>query len=116
MLVGSTTPDYLNWFKLPIAFDRSDHLDFIPKLGRYSLIVSMIIKDVKLNRVLIDEGSSLNILFLKTFDQMGLPTLALWSSRAPFPGVVPGATTILIGHTTLPVTFRTRENYRTKYM
>jgi hypothetical protein len=35
--------------KLPVTFNRTDHSDFVPKLGRYPLIVSPIIKDVKLN-------------------------------------------------------------------
>jgi hypothetical protein len=53
---------------VPIIFDRSDHSDFVPKPGWYLLIVYPIVKYVKLNRVLIDRGSSLNILFLKTFN------------------------------------------------
>jgi hypothetical protein len=64
MTVSPATPKYLKWSKDPIAFDRSDHPDFVPKPGQYPLIVSPIIKDVKLNRVLIDGGSSLNILLL----------------------------------------------------
>jgi hypothetical protein len=62
------TPEYLNWSEVPITIDRSDHPNFIPRLGQYPLIVSPIIKDVKVNQVLIDGGSSLNILFLKTFN------------------------------------------------
>jgi hypothetical protein len=72
MAVSSATPKYLKWSDALITFDRSDHLDFVPKPGQYPLIVSPIVKDVKLNRVLVDGGSSLNIMFLKTFDQMGL--------------------------------------------
>jgi hypothetical protein len=72
MTVSPVTPEYLKWSKVPITFDHSDHPDFVPKLGQYPLIVCPIIKDVKLNRVLINGGSSLNILFLKSFDQMGL--------------------------------------------
>jgi hypothetical protein len=68
MAVSPTTPEYLKWSEVPITFDRSDHLDFVPKLGRHPLIVCPTIKDVKLNRVLISGGSSLNILFLKTFN------------------------------------------------
>jgi hypothetical protein len=72
MAVSPATPEYLKWYEVPITFDRSDHPDFVLKPGRHPLIVSPIIKDVKLNRVLINGGSSLNILLLKTFDQMGL--------------------------------------------
>jgi hypothetical protein len=68
MVVGPTTPEYLRWSEVPTTFDRSDHVDFVPKPGWYPLIVSPIVKDVKLNHVLIDGGSSLNILFLRRFD------------------------------------------------
>jgi hypothetical protein len=51
MVVSLTTPEYLKWFKVPITFDRSDHLDFVSKPGWYPLIVSPIVKDIKLNRV-----------------------------------------------------------------
>jgi hypothetical protein len=84
------------------------------KLGWYPLIVSPIVKDVKLNRVLVDGGSSLNILFLKTFNQMGLSRSSLCPNRAPFHGIVPGAVATYIGQISLPVTFGTPENFRMK--
>jgi hypothetical protein len=88
VLAGPATLKYLKCFEVPITFDRSDNLDFIPRAGRYPLIVSPIVMDVKFNYVLIDGGSSLNIHFLKAFDQMGLPMLALRSFTAPFHGVL----------------------------
>jgi hypothetical protein len=91
MVVSSTTPDYLKWSEVPITFDHSDHPGFVLKPKRYPLIVCPIVKDVKLNRVLVDGGRSLNILFLKTFDQMGLSRSMLCPSQAPFHGIVPGA-------------------------
>jgi hypothetical protein len=113
MAVSLATPEYLKWSEVPITFDRSEHLDIVSKLRRYPLIVCPIIKDVKLNQVLIDGGSSLNILFLKTFDQMGLSRSMLCNSRDPFHGIVPGAAAIPIIHIALPVTFETRENFGT---
>jgi hypothetical protein len=47
--VSPATLEYLKWFEVPITFEQSDHPDFVPKLSRYPLIVSPIIKDVKLN-------------------------------------------------------------------
>jgi hypothetical protein len=73
MAVSPATREYFKWSKVPITFDHSDQMDFVPKPGRYPLIVSPIIKDVKLNRVLVDGGWSLNNLFLKTFDQWDCP-------------------------------------------
>jgi hypothetical protein len=81
----------------PHTFDRSDHPDFVPKPGRYPLIVWPIVKDVRLNQVLIDVGSSLNILFMQTFDQMGLSRSLLHPSQAPFHGIVPNAAATPVG-------------------
>jgi hypothetical protein len=116
MAISLTAPEYLKWTKVPITFDHSEHLDFVPKPGRYPLIVSPIVKDVKFNRVLVDDGSSLNILFLNTFDQMGLSRYGLHPSWAPFHGIVPGAAATPIGQITLPVTFGTQENFRIEHM
>jgi hypothetical protein len=85
------------WSEVPITFDRGDHPNFIPKPGRYPPVVYPIVKDVKLNRVLVDGGSSLNLLFLKTFDQMGLSRSLLRPSQAPFHGVIPGTAAMPIG-------------------
>jgi hypothetical protein len=61
-------PEYLKWYEVPITFNLNNHPDFIPKTGQYPLIVSPIVKYVKLNQVLVYGGSSLNIMFLKTFN------------------------------------------------
>jgi hypothetical protein len=49
MTISPTTPEYLKWSEVPITFNRSDHPDFVRKLGWYPLIVGSIVKDVKLN-------------------------------------------------------------------
>jgi hypothetical protein len=114
MAVSPANPEYLKWSEVSITFDHNDHLDIVLKTGRYPLIVSLIVKDVKLNRVLVDGGSSLNTLFLKTFDQMDLCRAMLCPSQAPYHGIVLGAAATPIGQITLPVTFGTQENFRTE--
>jgi hypothetical protein len=111
MAVSPATPKYLKWSEVPITFDHSDHPDFVPKLGQYPLIVSPIVKDIKLNLVLLDGGSSLNILLLKTFDQISLSRSLLHPSRASFHGIVPGAAMTPIGQISLPITFGTQKNF-----
>jgi hypothetical protein len=72
----------------------------------------------KLNKVLIDGGSGLNVLFTKTLKKMKLDiTHMLTKSTSPFYGIVPGNTAIPLGSVVLPVTFQeTRDNYRTEYV
>jgi hypothetical protein len=64
--------------------------------------------------ILVDGASSLNLLFLKTFDQMGLYRCLLHPSWAPFHGIVPRTTAMPIGQISLPITFGTRENFQTE--
>ena len=65
-------PQYLNWSEVPITWDRSDHPDYIPEPGKCALVVAPIIDDYKLSKVLMDGGSSINILCLDTLKRMHL--------------------------------------------
>jgi hypothetical protein len=69
----------------------------------------------RLNKVLIDGGSRLNVFFTKTLKKMKLNiTHMLTKSASPFYGIVPSNAAIPLGLVVLPVSFReTRENYRT---
>src|SRR6266540_5753962 len=71
--VHPATPKYLKWSEAPITFSRVDHPDHVPHPGRYPLVLDPIVWMIKLNRVLIDGGSGLNILFAKTLDDMKIP-------------------------------------------
>ena len=97
MLAAPSTPEYLPWSEVPISFDRRDHPDFISKPGRYPLLVTPTIRELKLNRVLVDGGSSLNILFLKTYDQMGFSRFELEPCTTPFHRVIPSASATPVG-------------------
>jgi hypothetical protein len=72
----------------------------------------------KLNKVLVDGGSGLNVLFTKTLKKMKLDiTHMLTKSNTPFYGIVPGNATFPLGSVVLPVTFgESRDNYRTEYI
>jgi hypothetical protein len=72
----------------------------------------------KLNKVLIDGGSGLNVLFTKTLKKMKLDiTHMLTKSTSPFYCIVLGNAAIPLGSVVLQVTFgEARENYRTEYI
>nr|CAH66736.1 H0404F02.12 [Oryza sativa] len=112
--VQPNTPQYLRWSEIAIKFDRSDHPDRVVHPGRYPLVLDLVVRNVKLRRTLIDGGSALNILFAKTLDDMQIPRTELKPSNAPFHGVIPGLSATPFGQITIPVTFGTRENFRTE--
>src|SRR6266508_3883797 len=78
------TPKYLKWSEAPITFGQADYPDHVPHPGRYPLVLDPIVQAVRLNRVLIDGGSGLNILFAKTLDDMKIPRSELNRSSVPF--------------------------------
>jgi hypothetical protein len=77
-----------------------------------------VVADSRLNKVLIDGGSGLNVLFTKTSKKMGLNiTHMLTKGSSPFYDIVPGNAAIPLGSVVLPVTFgESRDNYRTEYV
>jgi hypothetical protein len=86
--------------------------------GRFPLVLKPIVTGSKLNKVLIDGRSELNILFTKTLKKMKLDiTDMLTKSVSPFYGIVLGNTAIPLGSVVLPDTYgETRENYLTEYI
>jgi hypothetical protein len=76
-----------------------------------------VVAEVKLTRVLIDGGSGLKLIFASTLRKMGLDLIdMLVPSKSPFYGIVPGNAMHPLGTVVLPVTFGTRENYRTEFI
>jgi hypothetical protein len=86
--------------------------------GRFPLVLKPVVAGSRLNKVLINGGSGLNVLFTKTLKKMKLDiTDMLTKSTSPFYGIIPGNAAIPLGSVVLPVTFgETRENYHTKYI
>jgi hypothetical protein len=108
------TPSYLKWSEVPITFDRKDHPDTVPHTGSYPLVVAPLFKPRRIHKVLMDEGSGINVLYASTLDEMGIPQSALRPSTTPFYGVVPGIEALPIGQIDLPVTFGDVRNFCTE--
>ena len=56
---------FLWWSESAITFDQTDHPESIPQSGRYPLMIDPIIGPKRLTKVLMDGGSSLNIMYAK---------------------------------------------------
>jgi hypothetical protein len=116
--IEPAVPTPLRWSEVSITFSRADQWTSFSKLGCFPLVLKPVVAGSRLNKVLIDGGSGLNVLFTKTLKKMKLDiTHILTKSTSPFYGIVPGNTAIPLNSVVLTVTFReTRENYRTEYI
>jgi hypothetical protein len=110
-LVKVAAPVYLNWSDKPITFDRGDHPDFMPSPGRYPLIVDPIIGNVRLSKVLMDGGSSLNIIYTETLELLGVDRSDVWAGATPFHGIAPRKRILPLRRIDLPVCFGTPSNF-----
>jgi hypothetical protein len=110
-LVKVAAPAYLDWSDKPITFDQGDHPDFVPSLGRYPLVVDSIIGNVRLSKVLMDGGNSLNIIYAETLELLGVDRSEVRAGAAPFHGIAPGKQILPLGRINLPVYFRTPSNF-----
>jgi hypothetical protein len=89
-LVKVAAPVYLDWYNKPITFDRGDHPDFVPSPGRYPLVVDLIIGNVRLSKVLMNGGTSLNIIYAETLELLEVDRSEVRAGAAPFHGITPG--------------------------
>jgi hypothetical protein len=101
----------LKWFTNKIDFDEEDHPISTKAMGTIPLLCTPMISNIAVNRTLIDGGAGLNIISIEVFEKMQVPCHPLMPTR-PFFGVTEGSTTP-IRQVRLPITFGTRDNYRT---
>jgi hypothetical protein len=105
---------YLKWSEVRVTFDRKDHPDNVPQPGSYPVVVDPLFKFRRIHKVLMDGGTGINVLYVSTLDEMGIPRSALRPSTAPFHEVVPGIEALPLGQIDLHVTFGDVLNVRTE--
>jgi hypothetical protein len=118
MSIELVVPTSLRWSEVPITFSREDQWTSFSEPGRFPLVLKPVVAGSKLNKVLIDDGSELNVLFTKNLKKMKLDiTHMITKSTSPFYGIILGNAAIQLGSVVLPVTFmETRDNYPTEYV
>ena len=74
--VASNTPEFMHWSERPISWSRADHPEVMPSPGSYALVLeathAMERRTTRFSRVLIDGGSSINILYRDTMEKLGI--------------------------------------------
>jgi hypothetical protein len=84
----------------------------VPSPGKYPLVVDPVIDNVRLTKVLMDGGSSLNIIYAKTLGLLRIDLSSVWANATPFHGIIPRKRVQPLGQLDLPVCFGTPSNFR----
>jgi hypothetical protein len=117
ILVATTSaPTPYRWSEHPITFTRVDQWLNFDHPGKYPLLVDPVIRESRVKKVLVDGGSSINVIFPRTLLGLGVALKKLNESDTPFFGIVPTEGEYPLGHIYMHVTFGTLENYRTKFL
>ena len=79
-----------------------------------TLVLYPIINRFHLTRVLVDCGSSLNLLYHDTIQKMGIDPSRIKPTKTTFKGVVPGVEARCSGSITLEVVFSSPANFQSE--
>ena len=78
------------------------------------MVLDPIIDGYRLTRVLMDGGSSLNLIYQDTVRKMGIDPSRISQSNTTFKGVIPGVEAHCRGSLVLEVTFGSLDNFRSE--
>ena len=78
------------------------------------MVLDPIIVGFHLTRVLMDDGSSLNLLYQDTVRIMGIDPSRIKPTKTTFKGVIPGVEAYCMGSITLEVVFGSLDNFRSE--
>jgi hypothetical protein len=102
----------LKWSRTPIIFDEEDHPDRTTVIGCLPLLVSRTICNLKVNKMLVDDGARLNPISPKVISKLQISEEELEAT-----GTFQGINLVRRhpkGKITLPVTFGGKLNYQTE--
>ena len=78
------------------------------------MVLDPIIDGFHLTRVLMDSGSSLNLLYQDTVCKMGIDPSRIKPTKTTFKGAIPGVEANYTGSVTLEVVFGSPDNFRSE--
>src|SRR4051812_39232376 len=112
--IEPVAPKFNPWSSCPITFDRRDHPTSIHHGGFAAWVLDPIVDGFHLTRVLMDGGSSLNLLYQDTVRKMGIDPSRIKPTRTTFKSVILGVEANCIGSITLDVVFGSPDNFRSE--
>jgi len=90
-------PKFPPWSHREISFSRKDQWAAIPEPGCFPLILDPCIKSIRFECVLVDGGSSIDILFRNSLPALKITPTQLKPYDAQFWGVQPGQSSVPLG-------------------
>jgi hypothetical protein len=111
-----SNPRLLAWSHHEISFSRADWWAAILEPGRFPLVLNPCINNIWFERVLVDGGSSIDILFCSSLPALKLTEADLKPYDAQFWGVLLGQSSIPLGQITLPMQFGNPNHFRIDYV
>jgi hypothetical protein len=106
------TTEYLHWSKQPIEFSREDHPIIVPRPGNAPLVLKAQIGTYDVDKIFMDAGSRINLIYAKTLRAMHISLEFLKPTNCSFHGIVPGSANYPLGRIALNICFRNKQNYR----
>ena len=105
-----------HWSSQPITFDHRDYSASIRHVGWAALVLDPIIDGYYFTRVLMDGGSSLNLIYQDTGRKMGIDPAKISHSNTNFKGVTPGPGARCTGSLLLQFIFGSPDNFRREHL
>jgi hypothetical protein len=106
------TTEYLHWSEQPTEFSRDDHPITVPRTKNAPLVRKAQIKTYDIDRVFMDAGIEINLIYAKTLRAMHISLEFLKPTDCSFHGIVPGSSNYPLGQIALNVCFGNYQNYR----
>jgi hypothetical protein len=75
------TIEYLHWSEQPIEFNREDHPITVPQPGNAPLVLKAQIGAYDVDRIFMDAGSGINLIYAKTLRAMHISLEFLYQLR-----------------------------------
>ena len=116
--VMPAVPKFMYWSEDQISWSIKDHPKVMPNPGGYALVVDPTFVgpniNVRFTRVLVDNGSSINIMYRDTMVKLGITENMMQPSRTTFHGIVPCVSHAPMGTVWVDVAFGDKSNCRTE--
>jgi hypothetical protein len=91
------TMEYLHWSEQPIEFSRDDHPITVPRLGNAPLVLKAQIGIYDVDRIFMDAGSRINLIYAKTLRAMHILLEFLKPTDCYFHRIIPGSANYPLG-------------------